>query len=979
MSAVGNRPDQVLPAASRLRAARLALALAGLAAASGAAEIISFPIELQADRRGRETLEWTFAAALPDRPLREDLQGYQPAVAGAPILWEGPAELRWDFGDGCSPVSTGERASASHVYEQNGNYVVTVTARDRRGVFATGTLEIEVTNRPPHSRHVAAVEIDPATSTVELTATSQDAEKDELQFAWEFGDGQAAAGPAEDLWRVRHRYPGPGTWEAKLTITDSDGAEEVETKKVRVIGGDPGTESEKVEIGDEAPPEEIVTGLAGSVSGAVAADLDARVRPLRGLYLQRVASGACRFMFTAWDDASLTSLIAVVDLFGVPPEGARFRIERPQVTLLFSPDARHYDYQRRVNSGRLVDGLGAFIEEVGRRTPVPGGEPPDVPPLDPNPIPDAETDTRLPAVSPLGVEDRTSFMTRSGTLDLEFLPGERAIGHFDLVLEAKHGHARGQTVDFDFDLLLDLAEARDQGIVNYEGCEPPPFEIESTWPRAGTEHLTLERPRIQVAFSDRIDPETFDEATFQVTYPRIGGELVPVGGRILRDDERVTFVPDEPLLPGVWHTVRVAAGETGVRSRGGEPLEDTEGSGWRTSKFATRVDTIPETDGDQLLACHLFQTARDAPLVPGKPAVARVWAMWERQIGVDEAAHVEELTARVVIKDALHNELAAAWHTFVRPDRWGERRIQLRAAEHTAQIFGLVPRAGLAGPLRVELEVRDEPGSETLRIAHVGRCPTTVWDHSPRLSIDFVALPFGEWEDSDALTAVGPALNRIAAAAANHSWQLFPVVDVEHGPVRTLPFPPGYRLPPVADCPSGCLMNGAGEGHWWQGFDAWLRGQSSADIVVAFGPHGVQEGGSSGGHVRQAGRGAALFLVSDNPELFSRYVQGVVHEVAHTLDLEHLPFIADGPGANARRDELLALREGSKPIVYRGIEGLLISRDGRSARNKSSVEGNEDDTWLPPLMFPGGFPTHRSFIANHHYRALQRLFEDLGK
>lgn len=958
----------------------LTLALTGLATAASAAEIVSFPIELQADRRGQETREWTFAAALPDRPLREDLQGYQPAVAGAPILWEGPAELRWDFGDGCFPVSTGERASASHVYEQNGNYVVTVTARDRRGVFATGTLAIEVTNRPPHSRHVAAVEIDPATSTVELTATAQDAEEDTLQFDWEFGDGETASGNAEDLWRVRHRYPGPGTWEAKLTITDSDGAERIETKKVRIVGADLGTGAQREEIDEGPPSEAVVTRLAGSLRGAVTADLDARVRPLHGLYLQRVDSGACRFMLTAWDDANLTSLHAVVDLFGVPPEGARYRIERPQVALVFSPDARHYDYHRRANTGRLGAGLVGLIDEAARRAPVPGEEPPGAPPLDPDPVPEAETDTRLPATSPLDIEDRTSFMTRSGTLDLEFVPGERAVGHFDLVLEAKHGHARGQTVSFDVDLALDLAAARDEGIVNYEGCEPRPFEIESTWPRADTEHLSLERPVIDVHFSLRIDPETFDERTFQVTYPKIGGELVPVPGRILRDDRRVSFVPDEPLRPGVWHTVRVAAGETGVRSRGGEPLEDTEGSGWRTSKFATRVDTIPETDGGQLLACHLFQTARDAELVPGKPAVARVWAMWERQFGVADDAHVEELTARVVIKDAQHEELASAWHTFVRPDLWAERRIDLRAAEHTAQIFGIVPQQKKwTGPLRVELEVRDEPGSEKLRTAHVGRCPTTVWDRSPRLSLDFVALPFGEWENPDALAAVGPALSRIAAAAADHAWQLFPVVDIEHGPVRTLPFPPEMRLPPLAECTPGCLMNGAGENHWWQGFDRWLRGASDADIVVAFLPHGVQEGGSTGGRLRRDGRGAVLFLVGDQPDLFSRFVQGVVHEVAHTLDLEHLPFIADGPDANARRDELTALRKGTTPIVYRGIEGMLMSRDGRSARNKSSVEGNEDDTWLPPLMFPGGFASHRSFIANHHYRALQRLFEDLGR
>ena len=38
-----------------------------------------------------------------------------------------------------------------------------------------------------------------------------------------------------------------------------------------------------------------------------------------------------------------------------------------------------------------------------------------------------------------------------------------------------------------------------------------------------------------------------------------------------------------------------------------------------------------------------------------------------------------------------------------------------------------------------------------------------------------------------------------------------------------------------------------------------------------------------------------------------------------------------------------------------------------------------DDDRLFPLMFPGSTPTDAAFIANHHYRQIQKLLEDLGR
>ena len=69
---------------------------------------------------------------------------------------------------------------------------------------------------------------------------------------------------------------------------------------------------------------------------------------------------------------------------------------------------------------------------------------------------------------------------------------------------------------------------------------------------------------------------------------------------------------------------------------------------------------------------------------------------------------------------------------------------------------------------------------------------------------------------------------------------------------------------------------------------------------------------------------------------------------------------------------------------YNGIEGLRMSQDGDRYWNKSSQDGNQQDpvatensSWLFPLMFPGTIPIDSAFIANHHYRKIQRVLECL--
>ncbi len=50
----------------------------------------------------------------------------------------------------------------------------------------------------------------------------------------------------------------------------------------------------------------VITGREGTVVGDLSTPLDAEVRPMAGIHLTRISSGACRFTFTTWDDAMLS-------------------------------------------------------------------------------------------------------------------------------------------------------------------------------------------------------------------------------------------------------------------------------------------------------------------------------------------------------------------------------------------------------------------------------------------------------------------------------------------------------------------------------------------------------------------------------------------------------------------------------------------------------------------------------------------------
>lgn len=127
----------------------------------------------------------------------------------------------WDI-DGES--ATGK--TVSHTFDEPGDYQVTLTVADGRGLTNSITKTVTVTENAAPS---AAFEADTSDLTVSLDASGSQDDAPGLSYAWEFGDGHDGAGRT-----VTHTYSEAGTYTVKLTVTDAQGLKDSTTKSVSV-------------------------------------------------------------------------------------------------------------------------------------------------------------------------------------------------------------------------------------------------------------------------------------------------------------------------------------------------------------------------------------------------------------------------------------------------------------------------------------------------------------------------------------------------------------------------------------------------------------------------------------------------------------------------------------------------------------------------------------------------------------------------
>jgi len=194
-------------------------------------------------RSNRVTKEWQ---EVTNSPPVADANGPYTGFEGSPVTFDAtgssdpdgdPLTYNWTFGD--SNIGTG--VTPSHTYADNGTYNVCVTASDGTASDSNCTTATIANVAPTVEPIGVSMDVVAVGETVDTIADFTDPGVLDTHTAlWDWGDTTSSAGTVTETdgdgtATGSHAYSDPGIYTLTLTVTDKDGATDVETYEFIVV------------------------------------------------------------------------------------------------------------------------------------------------------------------------------------------------------------------------------------------------------------------------------------------------------------------------------------------------------------------------------------------------------------------------------------------------------------------------------------------------------------------------------------------------------------------------------------------------------------------------------------------------------------------------------------------------------------------------------------------------------------------------
>lgn len=213
----------------------------------------------------------------------------------------------WDFGDGTSGI--GE--TTTHVYAQDGSYVVRLTVTDNDGLTGSATATVVVTNVAPVVAPVADASVN-AGDAYTLAGSFADPGADAWTATVDWGDGSApsAVTTATRAFSLTHTYATAGLFTVTVTVADGDAAGST-TTHVTVAQPSPGL----------AQALSLIDGLVRDrkIAPGIGAVLKAEVQAAQGLLARGNVPAAKVVIKTVIAELDLLVRLRVVKVGDVAP------------------------------------------------------------------------------------------------------------------------------------------------------------------------------------------------------------------------------------------------------------------------------------------------------------------------------------------------------------------------------------------------------------------------------------------------------------------------------------------------------------------------------------------------------------------------------------------------------------------------------------------------------------------------------------